>query len=410
MKTKSSRSITAIKVKKPRPDFPLTPHPSGRWCKKVRGKLHYFGKLDDPQAALNKWLDQRDDLLAGRTPRSNGDGLTLRDLANNFLTAKQNLVDTQELSQRTFDDYHATCERLIKTFGKTRLVSDLASDDFNSLRASLGKTWGPVSVGNEINRIRVVFKYAFDAGLIEKPVRYGPIFKRPSKKTLRVDKASRGIRLFDVDLLRTCIEAADSHLKAMVLLGINCGLGNSDCGKLRLNHLNLATGWLDFPRPKTAVERRAKLWTETILALRSSIADRPPATHEDDNDLVFITKYGKPWAKSGKSNPISVEFRKLLASLKLYRQGLNFYALRHTFETIAGGCRDQVAVNHIMGHADASMAGVYRERIDDDRLVAVTEHVHNWLFGTKKVQPHAAKRTAASKKPRKAAKKVGAIA
>ena len=139
MKIKSSRSTTGIKVKKPHADFPLTPHPSGRWCKKVRGKLYYFGKLDDSQAALDKWLEQKDDLLAGRTPRSNGEGLTLRNLANNFLTAKQSLVDTRELSQRTFDDYHATCERLIEAFGKNRLVVDLASDDFNSLRLRWAK-------------------------------------------------------------------------------------------------------------------------------------------------------------------------------------------------------------------------------------------------------------------------------
>jgi hypothetical protein len=33
-----------------------------------------------------------------------------------------------------------------------------------------------------------------------------------------------------------------------------------------------------------------------------------------------------------------------------------------------------------MGHSDASMAAVYRERIEDDRLVAVTDHVRQWLF------------------------------
>jgi hypothetical protein len=27
--------------------FPLTPHPTGRWCKKIRGKIHFFGKLAD---------------------------------------------------------------------------------------------------------------------------------------------------------------------------------------------------------------------------------------------------------------------------------------------------------------------------------------------------------------------------
>lgn len=32
----------STKIAKPSKDFPLTPHPSGRWCKKVRGVLHYF--------------------------------------------------------------------------------------------------------------------------------------------------------------------------------------------------------------------------------------------------------------------------------------------------------------------------------------------------------------------------------
>jgi len=46
---------------------------------------------DDPngQAALDKWLAQKDDLLAGRTPRPASDGLTVRDLANRFLTTKR---------------------------------------------------------------------------------------------------------------------------------------------------------------------------------------------------------------------------------------------------------------------------------------------------------------------------------
>ena len=69
-----------------------------------------------------------------------------------------------------------------------------------------------------------------------------------------------------------------------------------------------------------------------------------------------------------------------LKKLGLYRPGLGFYALRHTFETIAGESRDQVAVNHIMSHADSTMAGVYRERISDERLRDVAEFVSIWLF------------------------------
>jgi hypothetical protein len=41
------------------------------------------------------------------------------------------------------------------------------------------------------------------------------------------------------------------------------------------------------------------------------------------------------------------------------------------------------AVRSIMGHAPLSgdMSAAYRERIDDSRLLAVTEHVRKWLFG-----------------------------
>jgi len=79
------------KPKKPYLNFPLFPHATGRWTKKIRQKLHYFGKWDDLDTALQKYLDQRDDLHAGRTPRTAGDWLTIRDLCNRFLTSKRHL-------------------------------------------------------------------------------------------------------------------------------------------------------------------------------------------------------------------------------------------------------------------------------------------------------------------------------
>jgi hypothetical protein len=105
-------SLSKSKPTKPYADFPLFPHATGRWAKKIRGKLHYFGKWDDPDGALQKYLDQKDDLHAGRTPRVPGEGLTVRELLNRFLTAKRQLVDTREITERTFMDYHATCKRI----------------------------------------------------------------------------------------------------------------------------------------------------------------------------------------------------------------------------------------------------------------------------------------------------------
>jgi integrase len=88
-----------------------------------------------------------------------------------------------------------------------------------------------------------------------------------------------------------------------------------------------------------------------------------------------------PWVKT-KNDAITYEFRKLAKDAGIYRPGLSFYAFRHTFATVAGETRDQVAVDAIMGHIRDDMASVYRERISDERLRAVSEYVRGWVFRT----------------------------
>jgi integrase len=375
---------------KPYPEFPLFAHDTRRWAKKIRGKLHYFGPWNDPDAALKKYTEQRDDLHAGRTPRVQGEGFTVEDLLDRFYHTKKLLCEAGELSPRTLADYHATGQRIQEAFGRTRLVEDLGADDFEKLRVKLAKGkkrgWGAVSIGNEIRRVRVVFKYASDADLIEHPIRYGPGFKPPSKKVLRQARQAKGPRMFEAAQLQRVIKAAGVPLKAMILLGVNCGFGNSDIGNLPLSALgDLKAGWVNFPRPKTGIPRRCPLWPETVKALLEAIGARPTPKLDAAADLVFITKYGLMWTKDTADSPVTKETAKLLKALKLHRPGLNFYALRHTFETIGGESRDQVAVDAIMGHAPrgGDMASVYREKVSDERLKAVTDHVRSWLFGKK---------------------------
>ena len=104
-KPKNTKKPTAReKPKKPHPDFPLTANGNGQWSKKILGKVHYFGPWDDPDGALQRYLNVKDDLYAGREPRPD-DAVTVRDLANAFLTAKKSLVDSGELSPRSWNDY-----------------------------------------------------------------------------------------------------------------------------------------------------------------------------------------------------------------------------------------------------------------------------------------------------------------
>ncbi|HEX5271455.1 MAG TPA: tyrosine-type recombinase/integrase [Gemmataceae bacterium] len=367
------------KPAKPRPDFPLFPHAAGVWAKKIRGKMYYFGPWEDPEGALKKYEAEKEALHAGRKPRADPEAVTVKDVVNAFLTAKKTAVDNGELSSLTWKDYRAACDEVVGALGKGRVVADLRPDDFARLRDALAKRCGPHRLKKMILCVRMAFGFAYDNELTASPVRYGQGFKVPSKKTLRTHKAACGAQTFTADELRRMLAAATVPMRAMFLLGINAGMGNSDVARLPLAAVNLDTGWIDFPRPKTGMPRRCPLWPETVDAIRAALAVRPEPKDPADAALVFVTKYGHSWSRDVTA--VSQETRKLLARLDINgRHRLGFYTLRHTFRTIADGAKDQPAADLIMGHEVAHMSSVYREGIDDARLKAVADHVRAWLF------------------------------
>ena len=297
--TPASRQRKAKKPKKPHKDFPLTPHPSGRWCKKItfqgKAKLHYFGSWkDDPKGtrALDRWLAEKDALLAGRVPRARqpDDNRTLGRLIEAFLLTKGHLRDAGELSPHTWDAYADVCDELLGAFGQDRLLLDLLPEDFERLRTKWAKRWGPVRLASEINRARVVFNYAHKNRIIPSPIVFGEGFKRPSQKVLRLNRASKGARMFEADELLRMIESASQPLKTMLLLAINCALGNADVARLPLSALDLDKGWLTYPRPKTGIMRRCPLWPETIRAVRDWLTQRPGA--QGPGQLRFAVHHG----------------------------------------------------------------------------------------------------------------------
>ena len=382
--TVSSRigKVAPTKPAKPRPDWPLFPHANGQWCKKIKGKHCNFGVWADPDAALQKYLDDKDDLYAGRTPRTKGDEPRIADLLNHFLTHKETLLKSGELATRSFERYHDTCVFLVTVLGKNTTATRLTADDFQRVRTAMTKKWGPVSVGNEIQMVRSIFRFGYEVGLLEVPPRFGPSFKKPSAKVLRQTRAKRGLRMFERAELLAVLDHASVNLKAMALLGINGALGNLDVGLLPIDAVNLKTGWLDYPRPKTAIGRHIPLWVETQKAIKAVLANRREPKDPADNHLLFIGSRGESYVGNHRGYRVAAEMTRDLDKADVNRKGLSFYALRHTFQTVGEESGDVVAVQSVMGHApgNSDMAATYRERISDKRLEAVTDHVHGWLW------------------------------
>jgi len=418
--------MKTTKVKKPYPEFPLFAHQAGVWAKKIKGKTWYFGPLDDPTAALEKYNDWIHDIHAGRDPRrtrahvSSGE-ISVYDMCNLYMARQQRRVDTGEVSSRHFCDCLQSCKLLTDHFGKFQSASTLKAADFQAFRATFPSTWGSTKLMNEICRIKSCFRWAAASELIPALPNFGPDFKPPAKTVGRRDQqqrqAARGGKLdFSAAEIRKLLKASSGWLRACILLGVNGGMGNADCGRLSTKFLNLKSGWYDLPRHKTGIPRRFKMWSETIAAIETAMLERKITKATPDETLCFLTATGKPvWHETTMAdgmahfrNAVSRAFAELCVKCDVARFQRGFYSLRRTFETVAGDTKDQVAVDVCMGHADPSMGGVYRQSIEDQRLIDVGQHVHAWLFGAtketktkKKPAKKAAKRTPAKSKAKK---------
>ena len=402
MASSTTKTAPIKKPRKPHPDFPLTPHRNGQWCKKVRGRVHYFGT--NAREALNEWRRVKDDLLAGESPKPK-DGYTVADICNECLAyyAERRDDPQDKFTLRTWNDYKAAAESIVKAFGRNRKADAIKPVDFRKLRILLSKTKPkkdkdgkpvkgaefvrPKTLEGRIACCKVIFNFANAGDYVDRPIKYGKYFKKPTVESIRRDRKNQehaGQMDLQANQINDVLKLACPQLKAMILLATNCGIGNADLGRLTTGDIDLEGGWLDYPRWKTEVERRAKLWPETVEAIKAAIAERQQPNRHTPDDLIFVTRLGSSWHKAeSTTNPISQAFRKLLKDAGHYTKGIGFYALRRTFETIGAETKDADAVNLSMGHADGSMAALYRQRLGDERLEAVAEHVRRWLFGNR---------------------------
>lgn len=374
----------------------MTAHPTGRWCKKIAGKLHYFGPWDDPAGALEVWRRTGDDLLAGRKPRveaSDREAPTVGSVVNEFLHHKHSLMDAGELSVSTWKDYTAIGGVLVDTLGRHTLVDSLGPEDFRRLRATYAKRYGVYQLGKAVTVTRSVFRWATDEAVIDRPVPMGRAFRKPKATDYRRARNVKAGQTFTPAQIHKLLEAAQPQLAAMILLGVNCGFGNTDCSELRQSHLQLSESLVVFPRPKTEIQRACVLWPETVSAIQRAQLARPAPRQGVDPERVFITPYGYPWVRErtvakedGRQSVASVDavgrhFTKLVDGCDLSGKGLTFYRLRHTFRTVADQLDMQHPVYRIMGHALPGLSEHYVHEIERQRIAKVTDHVRSWLFG-----------------------------
>jgi integrase len=181
-------------------------------------------------------------------------------------------------------------------------------------------------------------------------IQHPPIGALSQFSTRRNAKAGHGRKQdrtpFTWEELEKLLRAADITDSALLMLGLNCGFGNSDIGTLKLCDVDLENGTVSHPRPKTKVERDFTLWPETVDVLKQYLEkERGKPRNDEIAKLFFVTLKGCPFSwtvldKKGKlqrSDAVGNRFDRLCERAGVTRRyGVGFYILRHTYATYIG--------------------------------------------------------------------------
>lgn len=113
------------------------------------------------------------------------------------MNSKQRRLDAGDMGRRSFSDYFVTLMRVAAFFGEKKLIASITPGEFGALRGHLAARVAPITLCNDIGRIRSLFKYAYEAELLAHPVRFGLEFVKPPKRVMREARRDRGPRLFE---------------------------------------------------------------------------------------------------------------------------------------------------------------------------------------------------------------------
>jgi len=114
--------------------FPLTLHPTGLYCKKIKGKIYYFGS--NRTEALQKYLNKATILHGGsndlQKPKS--DNMTLQQLCDMYLSYQDSKLQANDLTVNYYNEQIRSLNRLMRFLGHKINVADISTMDLQNYK------------------------------------------------------------------------------------------------------------------------------------------------------------------------------------------------------------------------------------------------------------------------------------
>jgi integrase len=312
------------KPKKPYKTFPLQPYDNGQWGKKINGTRRHFGVWANPQAALEKYNQQRAEWEAGRDPRLvpppvASTAPSLGDLADRWLVMRKELIDCPDpdarISRTTWAGSKAAMILLIGIMGGRSDPMTWTPEDFRRLRLKLAmvtpgvtrkvakgerpafkkaetatvgdRAASPATKGQRIMYVRAMFDWAASvARLVPQTPDYGgefdPVGKAEKDRFRYQIQKKNGERVFEPDDARRILRAWDDavsarphrftgsrvewreHVSARLMRACTYLAANTGAYSADISELTISELSLDDGYLERLREKTATLWQATL--------------------------------------------------------------------------------------------------------------------------------------------------
>ncbi len=294
-------------------------------------------------------------------------GLTVSRLCETFLSSKRAEASRGDISPITLDHLERTCRLIVDAMGRRKLC-DLKGLDFTGLRNSMPGDWGTHNIAGNVRRIRQVFKFGYDNDLCP-PIKFGEL-KVPSKRVSRGERNKQEHRVWTAKQINQLLTVCTPTDRAIVLLGVHCGMTLADCGRLER----------DMISGNQLTQLRLKSNVVRVAHLSSSVLE---AVTEADSGLdgpMLRTQAGNPvWATNGSYFSSRLGRLKQRAGIK---ESVTHHGLRRTFYSVATKCPNVPVsvIKGIMAHTPEDVgAEHYQTSIDHNAIAKVSDYMDLWL-------------------------------
>ena len=209
--------------------------------------------------------------------------MTLKQLSDMFLKYQFAKVKANAITAQHYNDQVSSLNKFMAFLGQRRRIKDISTLDFQNYKRKLQKQYTKSAhrLNLHISNLKTLFHWAKKNDILQRIPNIDAITRSKIVNKQR--------RIFTHEEINKLFTVADIQMKAMILLGLNCGFGCTDCSELQWKHLDLDAGRVIYPRGKTGVPRNLPLWPETIKALRAV---------PKKGKLVFYTARGNPFVRN----------------------------------------------------------------------------------------------------------------